>query len=253
IIILGDAVKKKWKTIRDGYFKNKRILKGKTGSGRIVSNYIWAEQLRFLDDFNVVRPRSSNITQSNETNSTDSDNTNSPQPPPSPQPSPPQSSPVAQVPSSSQHSLSPNPVEPEYSQRETPPSSQRRTSGSRQSEDPLNKIINYLNNKPKTNKAKDSIDYLFQSYAETFKKFSPELQTKIKLELAKLFSEAELRSLREESSRTNQVSFVLSPSYSMISSVDSHEETTREVDSDFNIVEIAVERERFNNPEPESD
>lgn len=39
---------------------------------------------------------------------------------------------------------------------------------------------------------------MFLSYADTFKKFHPQIQVKLKIELATLFAKTELRELREQ-------------------------------------------------------
>lgn len=44
---------------------------------------------------------------------------------------------------------------------------------------------------------KDDVHYLFQSYAETFRRLTPKRQILLKMELAKLFSIAELEQLNE--------------------------------------------------------
>ncbi|KAL4113374.1 hypothetical protein QTP88_017006 [Uroleucon formosanum] len=59
----------------------------------------------------------------------------------------------------------------------------------------VNKVISYLENKKKP--THDSVDHLFLSYAGTFKKFSERNQIQIKLELAKLFGDMELKELDE--------------------------------------------------------
>lgn len=57
----------------------------------------------------------------------------------------------------------------------------------------------------------DDVDYLFLSYAQTFKKLSQQKQAMLKVDLAKLFSEAEL----SEISSTEYVN--QSPAYSVMS------------------------------------
>lgn len=57
----------------------------------------------------------------------------------------------------------------------------------------VDKVLNYLNNKQKY----DAVDYLFISYAETFKKLQPRTQAEVKLKLAHIFAEAELKELEE--------------------------------------------------------
>lgn len=59
----------------------------------------------------------------------------------------------------------------------------------------VDKVIGYLENKKKH--THDSVDYLFLSYAGTFKKFSEKNQIKLKVELAKLFADMELKEIDE--------------------------------------------------------
>ncbi|XP_050509819.1 uncharacterized protein LOC114328031 [Diabrotica virgifera virgifera] len=65
-------------------------------------------------------------------------------------------------------------------------------------EEDINKIIEYLDSKKKNQQ--DGIDFLFLSYAETFKKLSPRSQIHLKLKLAKLFANAELQLLEQTGS-----------------------------------------------------
>ena len=61
-------------------------------------------------------------------------------------------------------------------------------------------ILKYLDSKKETKQKKelDHTDYLFLSYAETFKKFLPRTQTIIKMEMAQMFGRAELRDMDGE-------------------------------------------------------
>lgn len=61
------------------------------------------------------------------------------------------------------------------------------------SEGEMYQVLNYLKN----NKKHDAVDYLFISYAETFKKLKPKTQAEVKLKLAHIFTEAELKDLEE--------------------------------------------------------
>lgn len=51
----------------------------------------------------------------------------------------------------------------------------------------------------KCRESSESIDFLFKSYAETFKRFTAKKQVLLKLTLAKLFADAELDEMREPS------------------------------------------------------
>lgn len=76
--------------------------------------------------------------------------------------------------------------------------------------DEVDRIIDYLKTK---NRSKfDAVDHLFQSYADTFKQFSERNKIMIKVELAKLFADTELKEIEERFLSRN------STTYSVISS-----------------------------------
>ncbi|KAL3265513.1 hypothetical protein HHI36_009717 [Cryptolaemus montrouzieri] len=64
----------------------------------------------------------------------------------------------------------------------------------------VDKVIHYLHNK--TAREYDGIDYLFLTYAETFRKFQPATQTMLKMELATLFARTEMRELEAHNQRS---------------------------------------------------
>jgi hypothetical protein len=75
--------------------------------------------------------------------------------------------------------------------------------------DNLDRVLEYLQKKSEQRKPKcDVVDHLFLSYAQTFKTFSLRNQTTLKISLANLFAEAELREADE------RYSALPSPSYS---------------------------------------
>lgn len=70
---------------------------------------------------------------------------------------------------------------------------------------PSTAINQYLTDGKDTN----AIDLLFLSYAETFKKFPPKLQLELKLELATLFSETELKLLQSAQTSTDNSCYTI--------------------------------------------
>lgn len=208
-ISAGEAVKNKWKTIRDGYTKYKKQIKGTTGSGRRNVNYTWASQLAFLDQYNVPRASYSNVpTQDLDQPSPLSPQNQTPEQShlsPSMQTPPPPlqitlSSPQA-GPSSPQAGTST--AQAGSSSTEAPPSSRipsrnaKRSRGQTGSEDDVGRVIEFINSKKR--KELDVTDHLFLSYADTFKKFPPREQAIVKLEMAKLFSNIEIKLLDSNS------------------------------------------------------
>lgn len=63
------------------------------------------------------------------------------------------------------------------------------------------KVLNYSKNKKR--KERDGVDYLFMSYAKSFKKLSVRNQSAMKVTLAKLFADAELEEF--ENNSTNEM------------------------------------------------
>lgn len=57
----GCAAKSKWKTLRDGYLRYRRSAKGSTGAEKTNCSYIWAEQLKFLEDSLKPKQSASNV------------------------------------------------------------------------------------------------------------------------------------------------------------------------------------------------
>lgn len=113
------------------------------------------------------------------------------------------------------------------SSSQAPPSSSsissrkaKRSRGHPGSDDDVGRVIQFINSN-KNKKELDVTDNLFLSYADTFKKFPPREQAIVKLEMAKLFSNIELRLLDDTSYNPLQTSISMaSPAYSNISSVN---------------------------------
>jgi hypothetical protein len=169
--------------------------------------------MSFLDDSLELRPTGTNISQP-PSQECSADPPQSPSPPltsavlplspPSPQTQP-------------QQSLS----QPSTS-KSLPSSSPRTTKRKIDSDaDNTEKVLDYLRNKKK--KEWDSVDHLFMSYAKSFKQLSVRKQGKIKVELAKLFADAEIAEVEElQNNAMNRLTssspvLILSPSYSVIS------------------------------------
>ncbi|OWR53002.1 hypothetical protein KGM_207518 [Danaus plexippus plexippus] len=170
----GEAVRSKWKTIRDGYTKYKKQLKTTTASNRTNVTYTWAPQLSFLDNYNVARPSYSKAYLDAAQPAPDSDQS---QDTPSPLPSTfPSQAPMNQV---------------------STRSNKRQSSDHRRDDDDVQ------TSKTKKRKELDVVDNLFLSYADTFKKFPAREQAIVKLELAKLFSNIELQLLSDQTNESN--------------------------------------------------
>ncbi|XP_008183728.1 transcription factor Adf-1 [Acyrthosiphon pisum] len=178
-----EVLKKKWKSIRDNYLRYKKEINDTTGQAtRKYQNWPWASQLKFLDKFLAPRQTTSNIT-------TDFPLEIQIQELTSP----------SQITSPFQASISIFDVEesddPQLYTRtdSTLPAPKKIKTNSKE---PNNQPVGvYLGNKKKH--TYDSVDHLFLSYAGTFKKFSERNQIKVKVELAKLFADMELKELDE--------------------------------------------------------
>lgn len=159
----GENCRLKWKTVRDSYIKYKRQLKNSDGTKEI--DYIWRGNLKFLDNHNVNR-RSFR------------DNVRKQKP-----------EAELRVPDEFIHGIpsSPPPLAPlgSFTMAEVSTASLQPNQDLR---------INVLDPNPK-GMAMDATDLLFLSYSASFKKFPARQQTFMKLELAKLFANAELHQL----------------------------------------------------------
>lgn len=182
----------------------KKEIAGTTGqAAKKFEKWSWAAHLKFLDVTLTERARTSNVTTRTErlpvtlpeTLPPDTANTSM------------TSTSVTNEPTSEQEVFTaPNISQPSHE------SSSVRSRAKKQKKDPsdMDKVIDYLQNKKKTNN--DAADNLFTSYAQTFKKLSLKNQVFVKLELAKLFAEIELKDAEEK------VQLSYSPIYSVISS-----------------------------------
>ncbi|KAL4713258.1 hypothetical protein ACJJTC_018606 [Scirpophaga incertulas] len=150
-------VKLKWKTIKDGYLKFRKQKEGEI-PGRPICNYVWTEHLSFLD-WHKVNRRARNTRRSSFIHF---------KPDSSPEPS-------------SVTSIS------QSDERET--KRQKRSVDEDNTESNMIKLIKVLSERQEEY---DDVDHLFKSYSKTFKKLSVQQQAHIKVEMAKLFANAEL-------------------------------------------------------------
>lgn len=177
----SETVKLKWKTVRDGYIKYRKQVKA--GNKKVI-NYIWSSQLKFLDDYQVSRKKKTSKSSLANALELSEDESETPSQSYSPEsiliPSPSDSGPF------------------------------RKESSTRRRKKEQVKNGGHV----KTKKMKveretanyDATDHLFLSYSETFKTFLPRQKALLKVELAKLFSKAELNAL--ENSKCLQESFI---------------------------------------------
>lgn len=209
----------KWKGLKDGYTKYKKQVKGSTGSAKTYTNWCWGPHLLFLDNFIKQRESTSNISTASQETSASSILSPSQPIPTMPLLQLQQDNETSQDNNNILEEISPTPATPtplpstsmstsRTSHRTSEPSRSRAVA-TKPDED-VEKILNFM--RSKRIKQSDAIDDLFMSYAKTFKTFSIQTQTMLKVEMAKLFADAELR----EHMNQNQ-----SPVYSLIN-IDSN-------------------------------
>lgn len=156
----GDAVKQKWKNLRDSYTKYLKYRNGSTVSAKKYRNWPWATHLEFLKDTIALRSTSFNDLETSELHDD-----------------------VAHV------------QDADNSESTTSPSqvlSSTKTPKRKGVTEDVAAVLKYLENKKKYESHLDHIDHLFLTYAHTFKTFSPRTQAILKMELAQLFGQAEL-------------------------------------------------------------
>ncbi|XP_053616345.1 uncharacterized protein LOC128678655 isoform X2 [Plodia interpunctella] len=163
----GDFVKNKWKTLRDGFTKNKKQLKEKT----LMKTYTWAPQLAFLENY-LQKQTTIDLTPSSPV-TIDFD-------------------PFASIDNNETSSDKELPVEDTVPIDKTSTIPRRKSTKRKisEDEDDITRIIDFLSKKKNKD---DAISHLFLSYAETFRKFPVNEQITLKVQLAKLFSHAELK------------------------------------------------------------
>lgn len=126
--------------------------------------------MRFLDDFNFRRQTESNSQCSPANNHTT-------------------------VTADTENSTTNETQNSEVSVYATGPSKQITRKRTKTSADPSDsdKILEYLRNKNEQKAKMDGVDLFFLSYAQTFKTFTPRMQSMVKLEMASLFARYELQ------------------------------------------------------------
>ncbi|KAF9408090.1 hypothetical protein HW555_012112 [Spodoptera exigua] len=170
----AEACRHKWKTVRDSYIKHRKLLKRKTGKKPI--EYIWASHLSFLEKHQVNRR--SFYQQINDRNSY------------SPQPATLKSSKPQEKPQKplreelSSIMATPPPLVPLSSKDENPFKFQA-----------VKEVRTSIDTKTQRLSEMDATDLLFLSYSSTFKTLSGRQQALMKIQLAKLFANAELENL----------------------------------------------------------
>jgi len=152
----------------------KKSVKGETGQAKKYHKWPWSSHMEFLDDTIKFRPPSSNIPDMS------IGSPNRPETPPQ----------TAQSSDTHESIISPS------TKQMPPPLTPRKKLKSHHEVNDVEKVIDYLQTKKRTQL--DGTDHLFLSYADTFKKFRPQIQAELKIELATLFAKTELRELREQ-------------------------------------------------------
>ncbi|XP_075983344.1 transcription factor Adf-1-like [Anticarsia gemmatalis] len=210
----SETVKLKWKTVRDGYIKFKKQQKEGT-SKKAVSNYIWSAQLKFLDNHQVSRKSKTpnaialaldGVADNGAVDNAIVDNSVIDNTVVALQLSGDESTPSQSY--SPTSILIPSPSDSGPFRNEHPPRRKRRIV-----KDDSDKTLSYLKNKKA--KSYDATDHLFLSYSETFKTFSLRQQALLKVELAKLFSNAELNALQNAENLQESLVAGSSPGYAM--------------------------------------
>ncbi|KAI8432044.1 hypothetical protein MSG28_004563 [Choristoneura fumiferana] len=197
--IEGNEAKQMWRTLRDGYTRHHKQVKWQKGSSRKYTHYMWSADMTFLDailDSRAIDPDSFKLSPASATSpflqqtglanrpilsnsvlKRDSDNNED-----STKLSPTTATSIFQLQPGSPNLHSKKPIV-------TLPNSAFKRRNSDSSDEILTK-----------KKKEDAVDHLFMSYAETFKRFSTRKQAELKVVLAKMFAEAELSELEDDTS-----------------------------------------------------
>lgn len=218
-------MKEKWKNLRDTYKKHKKSLKTSSGqAAKKLKNWVWAAQMQFLDGSITMRttedtPLNSSSISTPTNNSSGSISFISTATQNSTCTSTPTQIPSTPTTAQNIDAVVSSHLTEESTQQEDIGNSRRK----RRNQDPSDKIIDYLKSKSsKRNEGQklDKTDYLFLNYADTFKSFTPRRQAMVKLDLAKLFTEAELANMDEVDTHPRSAASNYStntPTYSVIS------------------------------------
>ncbi|XP_049876426.1 uncharacterized protein LOC126374024 [Pectinophora gossypiella] len=172
-----ETAKGKWKNLKDGYTKFKKQNKVTTSQQR-YANWVWGPYLEFLDFTLKDSSRKMRV----DVDVVKSETVCWPEV------------------ETSMHSSSRSPpsnASPQFVTADVDffaPSSPHSDDGSKKrrlgSQDEENHDLDYLKQKNY-----DAVDYLFTSYAETFRKLKPRTQAEVKMKLAQVFAEAEIKDL----------------------------------------------------------
>lgn len=203
-IILGSKAKETWRSLRDGYIRYKKHVKGQSGIGRKYCYFTWSSQLAFLDEALQLRPTRTKPTSLQS-------GSELPQSPTmlrnGDASEPQQSSLTLDLP----HSLAPSQSSSQSGPSWAGPSPPSQTPDFNS---PTQSLLIPDSNSPSSlsslllqkfveaeNKRRaeyDAIDLLFMSYADTFRKLSLRKQAELKVRLAKLFADAELSEMNND-------------------------------------------------------
>lgn len=156
----------------------KKTVKGETGQVKKYSKWPWSKHMSFLDSTIQYRPHPSNIKQAiGQTNLS---------------PEPTMSQVIEEDESTQSHSQK---ILHQTKKKKKKLSHSQATNSSNSDVD---KVISFLKSKKSKERNIDGVDHLFLSYASTFKTFRPKTQSMLKLKLANIFAETELRELQEQ-------------------------------------------------------
>ncbi|KAL4710305.1 hypothetical protein ACJJTC_011121 [Scirpophaga incertulas] len=165
VFFSGYTARRQWRALREGYMRYKRALKHHNN----WQPYYWSKYLAFLDEGNILPTRSLG----NDTSSSGTWNSfyYSPET-------------LIEISNSSEIQVTDSLVlVPDMSSRNTEIGRTSRT---------MSTMGKYDKHKRREMSHFDSVDYLFLSYANTFKRMPMTQQVHLKVEMAKLFANAEL-------------------------------------------------------------
>ncbi|XP_022831644.1 uncharacterized protein LOC111360057 isoform X1 [Spodoptera litura] len=231
----GETCRHKWKTVRDSYIKHKKLLKYTTG--KKLNEYIWASHLSFLDKHQVNRRSFYHLA---------NDESYSSQPTPTAAKSSEKLQKPVRQELASMLAISPPPLAPLTSSKDD-------TSFKFQA---LKEVRNSTDTTTATKRLGevDATDLLFLSYSSTFKTFSGRQQALMKIQLAKLFANAELENLdnaencRDDLERNGSPVIVKTECYSDQENSRNSQSTTSYEDDDENSDDKPLKRIRRSSP-----
>ncbi|RVE54330.1 hypothetical protein evm_001157 [Chilo suppressalis] len=193
----SEALRRKWKMLKYGYTKYKDLNDGKTTpNGTRAMNWCWGFQLQFLDNYNLKRKKKSKYrTSYSSSTPVPASSTHVDSKAATPSRIDRDCNEISQEENSLLDEIQPTSSVAPASAIRTPQVAsqvtQNRAAAANAIDDDIEKILNFMRNKRKRPHT-DAVDDLFQSYAKTFKKFSIQTQIMLKVNMAKLFADAEL-------------------------------------------------------------